>query len=78
MVKWLRRGYMGAFAASRVWTICVLGAVGIAQACWAQTGSDGAIGGRVLSAAGSPVAGAQVVVREIETGLELRAVSVKR
>ncbi len=69
------RGYVGWFAAARAWVICALGAVGIAQTGWTQTGADGAIGGRVLSAAGSPVAGAQVVVREIETGFSLQAVS---
>ena len=78
MVKWLGCGYMDLFAASKVWVICVLIAVGIVPTGWAQTGSDGAIGGRVLSAAGSPLAGAQVVVREIETGLELRAASGTR
>ena len=45
------------------------------QAAWAQTGDDGAIGGRVLSAAGDPVEGALVVARELETGLALRAFS---
>ena len=52
------------------WVACGLSAVG-----WAQTGTDGAIGGRVLSAVGAPVAGARVNVREVETGLEMRALS---
>ena len=53
-------------AAVRAWLIlfnCGLGAV------WAQSATDGAIGGRVLSAAGDPVAGARVVVRDLETFL---------
>jgi hypothetical protein len=41
----------------------------------AQSGSDGAIGGQVVSAAGSPVAGALVVVRDLDTGLAMRALS---
>jgi hypothetical protein len=40
---------------------------------WAQSGADGAIGGQVLSAAGSPVEGALVVARDLETGLAMRA-----
>jgi len=38
----------------------------------AQSGVDGAIGGRVVSAAGVPVAGASVEVCEIDTGLAMR------
>jgi len=38
----------------------------------AQSAVDGAIGGRVVSAAGAPVAGALVVARQIETGLAMR------
>ena len=41
----------------------------------AQSGTDGAIGGQVVSAAGSPVAGALVVVRDLDTGLAMRALS---
>jgi hypothetical protein len=64
------RDWLGWFAAvlvcaPAIWT----------QAIWAQSGADGAIGGRVLSAAGAPVTGASVVVRGLETGLAMRAVS---
>ncbi len=45
----------------------------MSPAVWAQTGTDGAIGGQVTSASGAPVVGALVVVRELETGLTLRA-----
>ena len=41
----------------------------------AQSGTDGAIGGQVVSAAGSPVAGALVVVRNLDTGLAMRTLS---
>src|ERR1035441_1543121 len=41
---------------------------GLGAGAWAQSATDGAIGGWVLSA-GAPVAGAWVVVREVETGL---------
>ena len=41
----------------------------------AQTATDGAIGGRVLSAAGAPVEGALVMAHELETGLTLRAIT---
>jgi hypothetical protein len=41
----------------------------------AQTPTDGAISGQVLSAAGIPVAGAQVVARDLETGLAQHALS---
>ncbi len=65
------RGWVGWNAAVRVglvWLSCGAGAV-----AWAQSATDGAIGGHVLSAAGVPVAGALVVVRAAETGLALRA-----
>ncbi len=52
---------------------CGLAAAGLAQVGWAQSGADGAIGGRVLSASGAPLAGAVVAVREAETGLEQSA-----
>jgi hypothetical protein len=53
---------------------CAVGlAFGLGGCVWAQSGTDGAIGGQVLSAAGSPVAGVVVVVRELETGLAVRA-----
>jgi len=35
---------------------------------WAQSGTDGAIGGQVLSAAGSPVEGASVMARNSGDG----------
>jgi hypothetical protein len=41
----------------------------------AQSPTDGAIGGRVLSAAGGQVEGAVVVARELETGLVMRTLS---
>jgi hypothetical protein len=44
----------------------------------AQSGTDGAIGGQVVSAAGSPVAGALVVARDLDTGLAMRALSGTR
>ncbi len=50
-----------------------MAAAGLAQAAWAQSGADGAIGGRVLTASGAPVAGAVIAVREAETGLEQSA-----
>ncbi len=65
------RGSMGKIAAVLVW-VCALGG---ASRVSAQSGVDGAIGGRVLSAAGAPVQGAAVVVRGSETGLIMRAVS---
>jgi hypothetical protein len=40
---------------------------------WAQSANDGAIGGRVLSAAGRPVEGALIVARDVETGLAINA-----
>ena len=76
MVLGLGRGGVGRFAAVRVWLVwlsCGLSAAGWTQAIWAQSGTDGAIGGRVLSAAGRPVAGALVVVQGLETGLAMRA-----
>ena len=52
---------------------CVVGlAFGLAGCVWAQSGTDGAIGGQVLSAADSPVEGALVVARDLETGLLMR------
>jgi hypothetical protein len=47
-------------------------AFGLGGCVWAQSGTDGAIGGQVLSAAGSPVEGALVVARDLETGLAMR------
>jgi len=53
---------------------CAAGlAFGLGGCVWAQSGTDGAIGGQVLSAAGSPVAGALVVARDLQTGLAMRA-----
>jgi len=40
---------------------------------WAQSGTDGAIGGQVVGAVGSPVEGASVMARNLETGLAMRA-----
>ena len=68
-------------AAVRVWSVCLscgLGVIGSGQAVWAQTGTDGAIGGHVLSASGAPVKGALVVVQEQETGLRERELSGAR
>ena len=48
-------------------------AFGLGGCVWAQSGTDGAIGGQVLSAAGAPVAGALVVARDLQTGLAMRA-----
>jgi len=61
-------GWNAAVRAGLVWLSCGLGAA-------AQSAVDGAIGGRVLSVAGVPVTGARVVVREVETGLALSAIS---
>jgi hypothetical protein len=57
--------------------VCWLALVGFGSGlrAAAQSGTDGAIGGQVVSAAGSPVAGALVVVRDLETGLAMRALS---
>jgi hypothetical protein len=44
----------------------------------AQSGTDGAIGGQVVSAAGSPVSGALVMARDLETGLAMYARSGTR
>jgi hypothetical protein len=74
----LCRGWVRRIATVRVWLMCLscgLAAVGCAPAAWAQSGTDGAIGGQVVSASGVPVVGALVVVQELETGLTLRALS---
>jgi Carboxypeptidase regulatory-like domain len=68
------RGRVGWSAAVRAW-MCVVAALGIAPALWAQSGTDGAIGGRVVDAGGAPLRGATVVVRDVETGLEMHALS---
>jgi Carboxypeptidase regulatory-like domain/TonB dependent receptor len=47
------------------------------RAC-GQSGTDGAIGGQVLSSAGAPVEGALVVAREVETGLAVPVLSGSR
>ena len=59
------------------WVGCCVGglAFGLGGCVWAQSGTDGAIGGQVLSAAGSPVEGALVVARDLETGLAIQALS---
>ena len=52
---------------------CALGlAFGLGGCVWAQSGTDGAIGGQVVGAAGSPVEGASVMARNLETGLAIR------
>ncbi len=57
-----------------LWVGCgVSAAVGLGGGAWAQSATDGAIGGQVLSAAGRPIAGALVVVRGSETGLTVGA-----
>ena len=66
------RDWIGWNAAVRAWLVLL--ACGLGRT-WAQSATDGAIGGRVLSAAGDPVAGARVLVREVETGLALRALT---
>jgi len=65
------RGWVGWFAAVLV-LVCVPVLV---PGIRAQSGTDGAIGGRVLSATGVPVSGAVVMVRGVDTGLSMRAVS---
>ena len=65
-----RLGRVGWNAAVGVWLVWL--GCGLGAGAWAQSATDGAIGGWVLSA-GAPVAGAWVVVREVETGLALRA-----
>ena len=59
------------------WVGCCVGGLtfGLGGCVWAQSGTDGAIGGQVLSAAGSPVEGALVVARDLETGLAIQALS---
>ena len=57
---------------------CALGPVAGLPAAWAQTTTDGAIGGQVLNAEGAPVAGALVAARELDTGLVLRGLSGTR
>ena len=55
------------------WLVCA-SALGftLAAGAWGQTGTDGAIGGQVLSSAGAPIEGALVVARGVETGLAVR------
>ena len=53
-----------------LWIGCCAG-VGLGARVWAQSATDGAIGGQVLSAAGKPIAGAMVVVKGSETGLSV-------
>jgi hypothetical protein len=68
---WLSRG-RGSIAtavAALAWAGCGLGE----PAAWGQTDTDGAVGGRVLSAVGTPVEGAAVLVFGLETGLEMGA-----
>ncbi len=59
-----------------VWVGWALGWISLAgQTAWGQTGTDGAVGGRVLSAVGTPVEGAAVLVLDLATGLEMGALS---
>src|SRR5580698_2355076 len=65
--------WAGAVAAARrvrVPLVCV-GAFGLSACAWGQTGTDGGIAGQVLSSAGTPVEGAVVVARDVETGLAM-------
>ena len=62
-------------AACTLWVVWGLGAAFGGSALRAQSATDGAIGGQVVSAAGGPVEGALVVARELNTGLTLRALS---
>jgi hypothetical protein len=75
----LGRVWVGRCAAGLVWVICGLGVmVGGAAAALAQSETDGAIGGRVTSAVGEPVAGARVAARDIDTGFVREARSGSR
>src|ERR1700678_1243264 len=65
----LDRGLAGWVANTLVWLVCGLGALVGTQSACGQTGTDGAIGGQVFSAAGAPVEGALVIARGLETGL---------
>lgn len=67
------RGWVGWNAALRAWMVCL--SCGFSAVAWAQSATDGAIGGRVLNVAGAPVTGARVMVREMQTGLALDALS---
>jgi hypothetical protein len=76
---------MGWVKAARWWVraFFVSGSLGVGLAfvlglavgvrVWAQSDADGAIGGRVVNAAGKPVAGAWVTARDAETGLAVGA-----
>jgi hypothetical protein len=68
--SWIAAVHVGLLCLS-----CGLGGALFSRTMWAQTGTDGAIGGQVLSASGTPVAGALVAVREVETGLTERVLS---
>ena len=74
----LRRGGMRWVADARVWVVLLGCGLGAGWVALGQTGTDGAIGGKIVSAVGTPVVGALVVVRGIETGLTVRARSGKR
>ncbi len=65
------RGRVGWNATLRAWVVWL--SCGLGAAAGAQSATDGAMGGRILSAAGAPVAGASLVVEAMETGLTLRA-----
>jgi hypothetical protein len=68
---WLSRGrgWIGTAVVSLAWVGCGLAG----PAAWGQTDTDGAVGGRVLSAVGTPVEGAAVLVLGLETGLAMGA-----
>ena len=56
----------------KIWLGCCLAWLCLVGCVCAQSGVDGAIGGRVLNATGVPAAKARVVVREVETGLTVQ------
>jgi hypothetical protein len=75
MVIGPNRGWMRNCAIRLVWMALL---VTFASNASAQSQSDGAIAGRILSATGHPVAGAQVLARETDTGIFSEARTSKR
>src|ERR1700678_2915470 len=55
--------------------MCLLGcgSAGVTGRAWAQTSVDGAISGFVADASGAALAGADVRVQKVSTGLEIAA-----
>jgi hypothetical protein len=56
--------------------MCLLlgcGFVGVTGRAWAQTSVDGAISGFVVDASGAALAGADIRVQQVSTGLEIAA-----